>query len=484
MTGTSATNAEEFVKVYKLEVSSIPSNKPMIRHDMTDRIYRSEHGKFLAVVNEIKERHEKGQPVLVGTVSIEKNEFLSAMLKKEGVPHQLLNAKNHEQEAQIIAQAGKTGAVTVATNMAGRGVDIVLGGRPENPQEHEKVVSLGGLHIIGTERHEARRIDNQLRGRAGRQGDPGSSQFFVSLEDDLMRIFGSDRLKSMMQALNVPEDQSIENRMVSRAIESAQGKIEGYNFDIRKHVLEYDDVMNKQRGRIYDLRRQILRLDVAAGSDEKNKIDLRQKISEAIEKELRGLVEANTLGDLPEWNLKEIYDGANLIFFLSADAQQKLSELKEKEQIADYLIEEAKKSYQAKEKEVGEQNMRQIEKLMTLRTIDIFWMEHLDNMDHLRDSVRLRAYGQRDPLVEYKNEGHRLFQNLMAAIDSAVAKTIFRVSLTKEPVRQESPMMRHAQENRSAGINASVSQSSNKNIGRNDPCWCGSGKKYKRCHGA
>jgi len=474
MTGTAVTNAEEFSKVYNLEVAVIPTNKPMIRQDETDRIYRSENGKFLAVAREIKERHEKSQPVLVGTVSIEKNELLSALLKREGIPHQVLNAKNHEQEAQIIAQAGKAGAVTVATNMAGRGVDIILGGRPENPQEHEKVVSSGGLHIIGTERHEARRIDNQLRGRAGRQGDPGSSQFFVSLEDDLMRIFGSDRLKRMMEMLNVPEDQPIENRMISRAIESAQGKIEGYNFDIRKHVLEYDDVMNKQRQRIYRWRREVLE---GRNIGEKT---LHQTILESVEKEIRQTVEFNTQTDIPEWNLKEIYETANSVFPLPPDARQKLSELKEIEEIKNYLIEAAKNAYDAKEKEVDAENMRQIEKLIMLRTIDVFWMDHLDNMDHLRDSVSLRAYGQRDPLVEYKNEGHRLFQTLLTAIESSVAKTIYKVSLTKEP-RQENPMARVV-ENRSSAA-AQAPQSANKNIGRNDPCWCGSGKKYKKCHG-
>jgi preprotein translocase subunit SecA len=517
MTGTAATNAEEFSKVYNLEVVVIPSNKPMVRQDTPDRIYRTENGKFLAVVREIKEKHEQGEPVLVGTVSIEKNERLSALLKREGIAHQVLNAKNHEQEAQIIAQAGAAGAVTVATNMAGRGVDIILGGRPENPAEHEKVVGSGGLHIIGTERHEARRIDNQLRGRAGRQGDPGSSQFFVSLEDDLMRIFGpgAERMKRVMSAMNVPEDQPIESGFASRAIESAQGKIEGYNFDLRKHVLEYDDVMNKQRQRIYRMRREILENivetavnqkkdetdnssedlagdGVSSGSlpegmkkdEETTKINLRQKISDSVQKELRGLVEANTLGDPSEWNHKEIFEVANAIFPLLPDALQKINDFKDSEEIINYLIDGADSAYEAKEKEVGEQNMRQIERLVMLRTIDIFWMDHLDNMDHLRDSVRLRAYGQRDPLVEYKNEGHRLFQSLLAAIDSSVAKTIFRVTLNKEPAREASPIVRHAQENRPAeGAQTAKSQPGNKNIGRNDPCWCGSGKKFKKCHG-
>ncbi len=379
--------------------------------------------------------------------------------------------------------------------MAGRGVDIILGGRPESVEEHDRVVGLDGLHIIGTERHEARRIDNQLRGRGGRQGDPGSSQFFVSLEDDLMRVFGpgADRMKRMMSVLNVPEDQPIESGFASRAIESAQGKIEGYNFDIRKHVLEYDDVMNKQRQRIYLWRRGVL-----AGETEK---PLKEQILEAVEKEIVGLAQANTLGDLAEWNFKEIYEVANSIFPLPGDARQKLSEFKEREEIINYLVEAAKNAYEMKEKEVGQENMRQIERLIMLRTIDVFWMDHLDNMEHLRDSVRLRAYGQRDPLVEYKNEGHRLFQTLLAAIESSVAKTIYKVTLAKEP-RQENPMARAFENRPPAG--APMSQSPNKNIGRpypatggtgarpapnakigrNDPCWCGSGKKFKKCHGA
>ncbi|MFH0852522.1 MAG: preprotein translocase subunit SecA [bacterium] len=514
MTGTAATNAEEFFKVYKLEVVVAPTNKPMVRQDLRDRIYRTENGKFIAVVREIKEKHKIGQPVLVGTVSIEKNELLSAYLKKEGIPHQLLNAKNHEQEAQIIAQAGQKGAVTVATNMAGRGVDIKLG---------EGVVEAGGLHILGTERHEARRIDNQLRGRAGRQGDPGSSQFFVSLEDDLMRIFGSDRIKRMMEVLKMPEDEAIENGMISKAIEGAQAKIEGYNFDVRKHVLDYDDVMNKQRERIYRWRKEILEsksrviesetplgggersnpaenhntgsprhLDDSAPRDDK-RADLREQVSEWIGKEVRGLVEFNTAGDASEWNLKEIYEAANSIFPLPINAQQKIRELKERDEIINYLLEAARNAYELKEKEVGPQSMREIEKFLTLRTIDIFWMDHLDNMEHLRDSVRLRAYGQKDPLVEYKNEGHRLFRDLLAAIESNIVKSIYKVVLAKDAPRQELPLAQ-ARENR--GTDPSASASGNKNIGRpaqrgsspaklgrNDPCWCGSGKKYKKCHG-
>ncbi len=390
MTGTALTSAEEFHKVYQIEVVVVPTNKLMVRQKLPDSVYKNEKGKFQAIVREIKNRHQKSQPILVGTVSIEKNELLSAYLKKEGIPHQLLNAKNHEQEAKIITQAGQKGAVTVATNMAGRGVDIVLGGN--------EVVKSGGLHVIGTERHEARRIDDQLRGRAGRQGDPGSSQFFVSLEDDLMRIFGGSRVKSMMEMLKVPEDQPIENKLVSKAIESAQAKIEGYNFDIRKHVLEYDDVMNKQREVIYKKRREILKKD-----------NLKEEIIAMIKKE-----------------------SANL------------------------------KAYQKKEEKIGPANMRQIEKFVLLRSLDTLWMDHLDNMEHLRDSVRLRAYGQKDPLVEYKNEGMRLFQRLLDAFRLMVVDTIYKVDLA--PVSPaEAPTRVGAK------------------VGRNSPCPCGSGKKYKKC---
>ena len=551
MTGTALTNAEEFSKVYKLEVVAAPTNKPMIRADLPDRIYRTERGKFQAVAREIKERHEKGQPVLVGTVSIEKNELLSALLKKEGIPHQILNAKNHEQEAQIIAQAGSVGAVTVATNMAGRGVDIKLGGggaqaspslsptlashslrspgsaqdlpaRQKGDAEHDKVVELGGLHILGTERHEARRIDNQLRGRAGRQGDPGSSQFFVSLEDDLMRIFGSDRIQRMMEVLKVPEDQPIENRMISRAIESAQAKIEGFNFDIRKHVLEYDDVMNKQRERIYKWRKEILEVNPGVdvsdekadlnpessqntlGADEDDikeepiKKSLRRQILEKVEREINQLVELNTQGDLTEWNFKGIYGAANSIFPLPIEAQEKLNEFKDREEIKNYLTEAAHQAYLIKEKETGEESMRQIEKFLMLRTIDLFWMDHLDNMEHLRDSVRLRAYGQKDPLVEYKNEGHKLFQQLLLAVETNVANTIYKVSIAKTSPSSQP----QAREERRSIVNpfgppkaekqnspVSSQSSTDRKTGRNDPCPCGAKYpdghpiKYKKCHG-
>ncbi|MDP2664093.1 MAG: preprotein translocase subunit SecA [bacterium] len=404
MTGTAATSAEEFDKVYGLEVVIIPTNKPMRRSDLQDKIYKTDKGKFEAVVQEIKKRYEKKQPLLVGTTSIEKNELLGKMLEREGIKHQILNAKNHEKEGEIIAQAGKLGQVTIATNMAGRGVDIVLGGNPPLPEEAEKVCEVGGLHVIGTERHEARRIDNQLRGRTGRQGDPGSSQFFVALEDDLLRIFGSERIQSLMTALKVPEDQPLEAKLVSGAIESAQSKIEGMNFDLRKHVLEYDDVMNKHRETIYKKRKEIL---------EKPKEELRLHIIELLKKA----------------GLKE-------------------------------------EDYQNKEKEIGEECMRQVDRVVSLRVLDMLWIGHLEEMNYLRDSVRLRAYGQRDPLVDYKSEGHKMFQKLLSQIESDIANTILKVTVKEEPVQPVDSRLQQAK----------------KKVGRNDPCPCGSGKKYKKCH--
>ena len=418
MTGTAATSAEEFDKVYGLEVIIVPTNEPMIREDLPDRVYKTEKGKFEALVREIKERQLKGQPVLVGTTSIEKNEYLGKLLDREGVPHQILNAKHHQREGEIIAQAGKLGAVTVATNMAGRGVDIVLGGNPPDEKGAKEVVELGGLRVIGTERHEARRIDNQLRGRSGRQGDSGCSQFFVSLEDDLLRIFGSDRIKSLMSILKIPEDQPIEANLVSGAIESAQSKIEGMNFDLRKHILDYDDVMNKHREVIYKKRREIL---------EKSEGSLRSYVLEMVKK--AGFSEED---------------------------------------------------YQKKEKEMGEGNMRQIEKIISLRTLDMLWMEHLENMEYLRDSVRLRAYGQQDPLVEYKNEGHKMFQRLLSTMEASIAQTIFRVNLAPKPAEPSAVSSPH-QNKFGAGQASALNQSLKKKPGRNDPCPCGSGKKYKKC---
>jgi len=443
MTGTAVTSAEELHKVYNLEVIIIPTNKPMAREDLPDNVYRSEQGKINAITQEIKKRHEKGQPILVGTVSIGKNEMLSAYLKKAGVPHQILNAKNHEQEAKIIAQAGEKGSVTVATNMAGRGVDIVLG---------KDVTKLGGLYVLGTERHEARRIDDQLRGRAGRQGDPGSSQFFVSLEDDLMRIFGGDKVKSMMEMLKVPEDQPITNKMVSGAIESAQGKIEGLNFDIRKHVLEYDDVMNKQRESIYKKRIRIL-----------TKKNLKSEVMDMVKEEIRKFVQFHSQKEI---NYKEIAEISKSIFLAPDNLEEELKKIENPEKISEHLINLAEQSYEKKEKDLEKKNMRHVEKFVLLRTIDTLWMDHLDNMDYLRDSVRLRAYGQKDPLVEYKNEGIQMFKRLLETIQTTIVNTIYKVTLGPMPPQE-----------------SVVKVSSKKTVGRNSPCPCGSGKKYKKCCG-
>ena len=446
MTGTAVTSAEEFDKVYGLEVVIIPTNKPMIREYLPDLVYKNEAGKFQAVVREIKKLHETGQPVLVGTRSVEKNEYLGKLLEREGISHQILNAKHHETEGQTIAQAGKLGAVTIATNMAGRGVDIILGGNPPDIKEAQKIKELGGLCVIGTERHEARRIDNQLQGRTGRQGDPGASQFFVSLEDDLLRIFGGDKIKSLMGFLKLPEDEAIETKLISGVIESAQSKIEGMNFDMRKHLLDYDDVLNRHREVIYKKRREML--EQAQGSR------------------------------LP-----------------SASPQANGGQAKLKTQILE-MVKKAgftEEDYEKKEREIGKDNMREVEKLVVLRTLDTLWVEHLEAMEHLRDSVRLRAYGQQDPLVEYKNEGHKMFQNLLRMIESSIVQTLFRASLTKEPTASV-PQSQYQKiglptEALRSGAPASAIAMAGKKVGRNDPCPCGAkhpdGRpiKYKHCHG-
>ncbi|MEK7659308.1 MAG: preprotein translocase subunit SecA [Patescibacteria group bacterium] len=454
MTGTAATSSEEFHKVYNLDVIVVPTNMPMIRKDLPDRIYKTVSAKWKAVVEEIKGRHSRGQPILVGTVSIEKNELLSAMLKREGVPHSVLNAKNHESEGQIIAQAGRLGQVTVATNMAGRGVDIILGGNPPSAENAENVKELGGLHVIGTERHEARRIDNQLRGRSGRQGDSGSSQFFVSLDDDVIRIFGGERIKNMMETLGFPEDEAIEHGLVSRAIEQAQSKIEGHHFDARKYVLEFDNVMNKHREAVYGLRKEIL--DGKAAKD---------KILGFVEKVINELIQVHTIG--PEPNLKEIEETVSAITNFQFSI---LSEIKNKENIKEEILEVFKKAYEEKEKQTGEEGMRNLEKFVLLRVIDELWVDHLEAMDYLRNSVNLRAYGQRDPLVEYRIEGQKMFDQLLKGIKYQVVNMIFKVGIAPQATQlQEKPSFAKASEGR--------------DIGRNDPCWCKSGKKFKKCHG-
>jgi len=438
MTGTAETSAEEFLKVYGLDVIVIPTNRPIARLDKNDLIFQTEKGKFQAIAKKIKELNTKGQPVLIGTISIEKNELLSVYLKQEGVPHTILNAKNHEKEGEIIAQAGKRGAVTIATNMAGRGIDIKLGGNPINKEEYEFVKSVGGLFVLGTERHEARRIDNQLRGRSGRQGDPGETQFYVSLEDDLMRIFGSEKIKTMMGRFGIPEDQPIDNSFIGRTLESAQTKIEGFHFDSRKNTLEYDDVMNHQRKIIYERRQKMLFAE-----------------KEGIEKILEDIV-----------NTRE-----------------------NKEEVEKIIIEKREK--------LGEVNFLETIRRIALYTTDALWMEHLEAMDYLRSSVNLRAYGQREPIVEYKKDGLVMFKEMEESFKDQVMSLILNINTesitvtTENNIPKQTLVMNHAEPTEFLDMSAkALANEGTKNVkvntevGRNDPCPCGSGKKYKKCHRA
>ncbi|MFH1769770.1 MAG: preprotein translocase subunit SecA [Parcubacteria group bacterium] len=493
MTGTAKTSQEEFHEVYNLDVVVIPTNKPMIREDMPDSIYKTEDGKMRALAREVKERSEKGQPVLIGTVSIAKNELVSSYLKREGASHEVLNAKKHEQEGSIIAQAGRLGAVTVATNMAGRGVDVILGGNPPNKEDADKVRELGGLHVIGTERHEARRIDDQLRGRAGRQGDPGSSQFFISTEDDVARIFGGDRLKSLMNTLGVKDDDAIENKMISRQIEKAQEKIEGHHFDARKHVLEYDDVMSRHRKAIYKLRREIV-------ESENNK----DRVIEYIKEQIDRLVAMHGHTEHEDMNTEEITEGIKAMIPLNPkDAgtlHAKINEAEAGEEavLIKLLYGIADTAYVQKESQQGPEAMRKLEKAVLLRVIDELWIDHLETMENLRDSVRLRAYGQRDPLVEYKVEGQRLFNELQGVIGTQVANMVYKVGFIKKPENRRDLQEKHEDASRGAdqvksgsGVSSETNRQAERKqdqqiksdkVGRNDPCPCGSGKKYKRCH--
>ena len=618
MTGTALTEAEEFSKIYKLETVVIPTNRPMVRKDLNDLVYRSEGGKFKAVVEEVKRRHATGQPILVGTISIERNEVLGEMLEREGIVPQVLNAKHHEKEAGIIAQAGRLGAVTIATNMAGRGVDIMLGGVPpsknviarseadadsslrseqapqspdnvdgtnnDNPhseiaslpavarndsdidyktwqEEYKKVIAAGGLHIIGTERHEARRIDNQLRGRAGRQGDPGSSQFYVSMEDDLMRIFGGDRMKNLMTTLRVPEDLPIENGMVSRSIESAQRKVEGNNFDIRKHLVEYDDVINKHRETTYRKRREILELaerDTVIARNEAKRNDeaisrtasqdmseiaslpavarndktesvapakktLSAIILEMIENEIEQAVIFHTAADSSaEWNINEIYQVMSTVLPVEQKLKEelaglvkdgdKLDKVKVRTKICDHLMALVKTNYEKITKLAGEAgiNWRQVEKAVLIRSFDMLWMEHLEAMDHMRAGIGLRGYGQRDPLIEYKKEAYYLYNELNNLIQKQVAYSIFKVAdlgnfavptLKQRPQNYIAPAktmdkntgsfaaFKQADSGKKKNdtvdlVHEKVKDAEGQKVGRNDPCPCGSGKKFKKCHGA
>ncbi len=488
MTGTAVTNAEEFSKVYKLDVIIIPSNKPIIRIDRVDSVYKTERGKFMALIREIKKRYKKGQPVLVGTISIEKSEILSSLLERERIKHEVLNAKFHEKEALIISGAGQKEAVTIATNMAGRGTDIKLG---------EGVDKLGGLCILGTERHEARRIDNQLRGRSGRQGEPGETQFFVSMEDHLMRVFGSDRMKSMMDKLGIEEDMPIENSFISKSIESAQTKIEGYNFDIRKHVLDYDDVMNKQREVIYKKRREILETteNIEKTDKEINKenfpelLKLKDKILEMFENQAQYIVSIHSAENRSAWNIKEMMEAVHKIVSINGELENKIKEIINSEKpdeearslLTDLIFEVLSNGYNKREEEIGYAAARQIEKMVMLRSIDMLWMEHLDSMDSLRDGIGLQGYGQKDPLVEYKKESYRMFQSLLGSIEENVLSAIFKVQIVK---KVESPMENKNISTSGGGggdsDNASTPETVKK-IGRNDSCPCGSGRKYKKC---
>ncbi|KKQ95248.1 MAG: Protein translocase subunit SecA [candidate division CPR2 bacterium GW2011_GWC1_39_9] len=467
MTGTAATEAEEFAKIYKLDVVIVPTNKNMIRKDLNDKIYKNKQAKFNAVVEDIKARNKKGQPVLVGTISIEDNELLSHLLLKSGIKHELLNAKNHEREALIISEAGKKGAVTVATNMAGRGTDIVL---------EEGVSSLGGLTVIGTERHESRRIDNQLRGRSGRQGDPGSSQFYVCLEDDLMRIFGSERVIKIMDTFGLPDNQPIENKMVTKSLESAQKKVEGHNFDIRKHLVEYDDVMNKHREFTYSKRKEIL--------ESKN---LKKEILGMIKDEIEKIVDAHE--SLSEDRVQEkIFESVNGILPLP-ESLKKTIENASAHSIKEILKESALEAYKSKEDAQSSELMRVLEKAIYLRTIDGLWIDHLDAMDRLREGIGLRGYGQKDPLVEYKNEAYTMFQSFLSAIKSEVVYNIYKVVIEREwPAESTETELTKAAKKSSVGRSKDAPQKTKKlnhgeKVGRNDLCLCGSGKKFKKCCG-
>jgi preprotein translocase subunit SecA len=479
MTGTAATSAEEFQKVYSLDVIIIPTNEPMIRKDTPDSIFKTEKAKWQAVVGEIEEKNRKGQPALVGTTSIEKNELLSDLLKRKKIPHEVLNAKNHTREAQILAKAGQKGAVTVATNMAGRGVDIKL---------DEGVTKLGGLHVIGTERHEARRIDYQLRGRSGRQGDPGSSRFFVSLQDDIMRLFGGDAVAKIMDTLRIPEDMPIENPVVGKAIEGAQSRVEGHNFDIRKRLVDYDDVLNKQREIIYSLRRQILELGAKKKDGKKSEaIKLREMMIEKIETEIENVISlAKTEAKGTDYELisKEFF---SIVPFDEA-SQKKIREEIEKrteaEKIKDFLLPLAKQIYEAREKQYGEDISRQIEKLVLLNTIDSLWINHLEDIDYLREGVGLRGYAAKDPLVEYKGEGYKLFEELMRSIDYEAVHRIFKIQLQQQPTPATATA--GSTQTTTSSVSAVGGEEPpepeiKKKIGRNDPCPCGSGLKYKKC---
>src|SRR5215470_11149231 len=516
MTGTAATEAEEFAKIYELDVTVIPTNRTLLRVNHPDVVYKTEREKFDAVANEIAERHAKGQPVLVGTVSIEKSERLSKLLKKRGIPHQVLNAKYHEREAEIVAQAGREKTVTIATNMAGRGTDILLGGNPDflaksllskkgldpatapaeareaawleakkgTDPEHERVVSLGGLHIIGTERHESRRIDNQLRGRSGRQGDPGSSRFYLSLEDDLLRIFGSERIQKIMDRLGMEEGEPIEHGLVSRAIQTAQKRVEAHHFEIRKHLLEYDDVMNKQREVVYGMRREILQ-------GESQEETVREWMDEALD----GITDTYAgEGVHPEdWDLGGLREALHRQFDVKLPAAVTTREVVSREALREALGEAVQARYAARETELGTDLLRTLERWVMLHVIDSQWKDHLLSMDHMKEGIGLRGYGQRDPLTEYKREAFDLFEEMVDRVRTSVTELLFKMQVARDAAASEAaprPVAAPRPSPRpSPGVTLSrgtperrpEAQRSGQKVGRNDPCYCGSGKKYKKC---
>jgi len=506
MTGTAATEEEEFRRIYGLETIIIPTNLPMVRADYADIVYKTPRAKYAAVVREVEECYQKGQPVLIGTTSIEKNEIIDKFLKRKGIPHNVLNAKYHEKEARILAEAGRKKAVTVATNMAGRGVDIVLGGSKENREkkawekEHQEVVKVGGLHVVGTERHESRRIDNQLRGRSGRQGDSGSSRFFVSLDDDVMRLFGGERIAQLMGMLKIPEDQPIEHGLVSKAIEQAQVKVEGFNFDMRKRVVEYDDVMNKQREIIYGKREKILKAEGEKNLELKEQIQatMNQYIANLLNSSFSETMPANRQ-DLEKIESELIINNFCEVLPLDSVSQGRLKEQIEKvknpQEINDFLQKILKEAYESREKQVGSEVMREIEKFVWLQSIDRLWIDHLDAMENLREGVGLRGYGQQDPLVEYKKEAFASFEKLMGMIEEETIKRLFRIQVAQKPTVPQNVQtnidtqdkMGLSQKTPQQQVTASANVSKNK-PGRNDPCPCGkidpkTGKpiKYKKC---
>ena len=489
MTGTAATEGEEFWKIYKLDVVEIPTNKPMVRADSGNLVYPDQKAKYRAVVSEVEERSHKGQPVLLGTTDIDKSELISKMLKGRGVQHEVLNAKQHEREASIVAQAGRPGAVTVATNMAGRGTDIVLGGKQDDTiaQEewqklHDRVVELGGLHIIGTEVHEARRIENQLRGRAGRQGDPGSSRFYVALDDDLMRRFGGERIQSLMSWAGMDDDTPLDNKMVSKSISSAQVKVEAQHFDTRKHLVEYDDVVNTHRDVIYGEREKIL-----AGAD------LRSNVQEMVEVEVQEILDRYLADRSPEnWDTEAVLRDVNSMFpppeeLLDPDQLALMA----REEIEEHLLAQASLVYNQREAEMEPEVMRQVERALMLRVVDHNWVQHLTAMEHLRQGIQLQAFGQRDPLVMYKKDGHEKFRDLQKRIRSDVVHTIYHLGVTPESNGRRTGS-RASLRDSEASVMTKVGRPRSRTpvthgerkIGRNEPCPCESGKKYKRCHGA